>query len=110
MSISATGVQFDEYTMWVDLLYGLTLCVSLSWFLRGAAREGLSRRIQRAGSERDRAHCQRGVLLPARRLRGAASARDRGGRLGYARRRGPAARAADARSSAPDRAAAAVGG
>ena len=34
MSISATGVRFDEYTMWVDLTDGRTLGVPLAWFPR----------------------------------------------------------------------------
>jgi len=34
MSISATAVRFDEYTMWVDLSDGRTLGVPLAWFPR----------------------------------------------------------------------------
>jgi hypothetical protein len=34
MSISATGVHFDENTMWVDLTDGRTLGVPLAWFPR----------------------------------------------------------------------------
>jgi hypothetical protein len=34
MSISATAVRFDEYTMWVDLTDGRTLGVPLAWFPR----------------------------------------------------------------------------
>jgi hypothetical protein len=34
MSISATAVRFDEYTMWVELTDGRTLGVPLAWFPR----------------------------------------------------------------------------
>ena len=34
MSISATGVRFDEPTMWVALTDGRTLGVPLAWFPR----------------------------------------------------------------------------
>jgi hypothetical protein len=34
MSISATTVRFDEYTMWVELTDGRTLGVPLAWFPR----------------------------------------------------------------------------
>ena len=34
MSISATKVEFDEDTMWVDLTDGRTLGVPLAWFPR----------------------------------------------------------------------------
>jgi hypothetical protein len=34
MIIPATGVRFDEYTMWVDLTDGRTLGVPLAWFPR----------------------------------------------------------------------------
>lgn len=34
MTISATAVRFDEYTMWVDLTDGRTLGVPLAWFPR----------------------------------------------------------------------------
>jgi len=34
MTISATAVRFDEYTMWVDLSDGRTLGVPLAWFPR----------------------------------------------------------------------------
>ena len=34
MSISATSIRFDEYTMWVDLSDGRTLGVPLAWFPR----------------------------------------------------------------------------
>jgi hypothetical protein len=34
MSISATAVHFDEYTMWVDLSDGRALGVPLAWFPR----------------------------------------------------------------------------
>jgi hypothetical protein len=34
MSISATGVRFDEDTMWVELSDGRTLGVPLAWFPR----------------------------------------------------------------------------
>jgi Protein of unknown function (DUF2442) len=34
MTISATSVRFDEYTMWVDLTDGRTLGVPLAWFPR----------------------------------------------------------------------------
>jgi hypothetical protein len=46
MTISATGVHFDEHTMWVDLSDGRTLGVPLAWFPRllnasAADREGV---------------------------------------------------------------------
>ena len=34
MSISASCVRFDEYTMWVELTDGRTLGVPLAWFPR----------------------------------------------------------------------------
>lgn len=34
MTISATSVRFDDYTMWVDLTDGRTLGVPLAWFPR----------------------------------------------------------------------------
>ena len=34
MSISATAVRFDDYTMWVELSDGRTLGVPLAWFPR----------------------------------------------------------------------------
>jgi hypothetical protein len=34
MTISATSVEFDEDTMWVDLTDGRTLGVPLAWFPR----------------------------------------------------------------------------
>jgi hypothetical protein len=34
MTVSATGVRFDEHTMWVDLTDGRTLGVPLAWFPR----------------------------------------------------------------------------
>jgi hypothetical protein len=34
MTISATGVRFDEHTMWVELADGRTLGVPLAWFPR----------------------------------------------------------------------------
>jgi hypothetical protein len=34
MTVSATSVRFDEYTMWVDLADGRTLRVPLAWFPR----------------------------------------------------------------------------
>ena len=34
MTISATGVRFDEHTMWVELSDGRTLGVPLAWFPR----------------------------------------------------------------------------
>ena len=34
MSIWATSVRFDDYTMWVDLSDGRTLGVPLAWFPR----------------------------------------------------------------------------
>jgi hypothetical protein len=34
MTISATSVHFDEYTMWVELTDGRTLGVPLAWFPR----------------------------------------------------------------------------
>lgn len=34
MTISATGVRFDEHTMWVELTEGRTLGVPLAWFPR----------------------------------------------------------------------------
>jgi hypothetical protein len=34
MTISASSVRFDEYTMWVDLTDGRTLGVPLAWFPR----------------------------------------------------------------------------
>ena len=34
MSISASSVRFDEYTMWVELTDGRTLGVPLAWFPR----------------------------------------------------------------------------
>jgi hypothetical protein len=34
MSISPTGVRFDENTMWVELSDGRTLGVPLAWFPR----------------------------------------------------------------------------
>lgn len=34
MSISATEVHFDEYTMWVALTDGRTIGVPLAWFPR----------------------------------------------------------------------------
>jgi uncharacterized protein DUF2442 len=34
MTISATSVRFDEYTMWVELTDGRTLGVPLAWFPR----------------------------------------------------------------------------
>jgi hypothetical protein len=34
MTISATAVRFDEYTMWVNLTDGRTLGVPLAWFPR----------------------------------------------------------------------------
>jgi hypothetical protein len=34
MTVSATSVRFDEYTMWVDLTDGRTLGVPLAWFPR----------------------------------------------------------------------------
>ncbi|WP_454648110.1 DUF2442 domain-containing protein [Bradyrhizobium liaoningense] len=34
MTISATSVRFDEYTMWVELSDGRTLGVPLAWFPR----------------------------------------------------------------------------
>ena len=34
MSISATEVQFDDYTMWVVLADGRTIGVPLAWFPR----------------------------------------------------------------------------
>lgn len=34
MTISATSVRFDEFTMWVDLTDGRTLGVPLAWFPR----------------------------------------------------------------------------
>lgn len=34
MSISATAVRFDDYTMWVELADGRTLGVPLAWFPR----------------------------------------------------------------------------
>ena len=32
MTISATSVRFDEYTIWVELTDGRTLGVPLAWF------------------------------------------------------------------------------
>lgn len=34
MSISATNVSFDDYTMWVELTDGRTIGVPLAWFPR----------------------------------------------------------------------------
>jgi Protein of unknown function (DUF2442) len=34
MTISATSVRFDEYSMWVELTDGRTLGVPLAWFPR----------------------------------------------------------------------------
>jgi hypothetical protein len=34
MTISATSVRFDDYTMWVELTDGRTLGVPLAWFPR----------------------------------------------------------------------------
>jgi len=34
MTISATSVRFDEYSMWVELTDGRTLNVPLGWFPR----------------------------------------------------------------------------
>src|SRR5436853_7877920 len=34
MTLSATGVRFDEHTMWVDLTDGRTLGIPLAWFPR----------------------------------------------------------------------------
>lgn len=34
MTISATGVRFDDVAMWVDLTDGRTLGVPLAWFPR----------------------------------------------------------------------------
>jgi hypothetical protein len=34
MTISPTAVDFDEYTMWVDLSDGRTIGVPLAWFPR----------------------------------------------------------------------------
>jgi hypothetical protein len=34
MTISATSVRFDEYTMWVELSDGRTLGIPLAWFPR----------------------------------------------------------------------------
>ena len=34
MTISATSVRFDDYTMWVELSDGRTLGVPLAWFPR----------------------------------------------------------------------------
>jgi hypothetical protein len=34
MTVSATSVRFDEYTMWADLTDGRTLGVPLAWFPR----------------------------------------------------------------------------
>jgi Protein of unknown function (DUF2442) len=34
MTVLATSVRFDEYTMWVDLTDGRTLGVPLAWFPR----------------------------------------------------------------------------
>ena len=34
MNISATAVDFDEHTMWLDLSDGRTLGVPLAWFPR----------------------------------------------------------------------------
>jgi Protein of unknown function (DUF2442) len=34
MTISATSVRFDEFTMWVELTDGRTLGVPLAWFPR----------------------------------------------------------------------------
>lgn len=34
MTISATGVKFDDHTMWVELTDGRTLGVPLAWFPR----------------------------------------------------------------------------
>jgi hypothetical protein len=41
MSISAKGLRFDDFTMWVDLSDGRTLGVPLAWFprLRNATPE-----------------------------------------------------------------------
>jgi Protein of unknown function (DUF2442) len=34
MTISATSIRFDEYSMWVELTDGRTLGVPLAWFPR----------------------------------------------------------------------------
>jgi len=34
MTISATGVRFDDYVMWVEMSDGRTLSVPVNWFPR----------------------------------------------------------------------------
>lgn len=52
MTISATSVRFDEYTMWVDLTDGRTLGVPLAWFprlLRATSAERAQVELSRTG-------------------------------------------------------------
>jgi Protein of unknown function (DUF2442) len=52
MTISATGVRFDEHTMWVELTDGRTLGVPLAWFprlLRATPAEREQIEISRVG-------------------------------------------------------------
>ena len=52
MTISATSVRFDEYTMWVELTDGRTLGVPLAWFprlLRATSAEREQVELSRVG-------------------------------------------------------------
>jgi Protein of unknown function (DUF2442) len=52
MTISATSVRFDDYTMWVELADGRTLGVPLAWFprlLRATAAEREQVELSRVG-------------------------------------------------------------
>ena len=52
MSISATKVDFDDHTMWVDLTDGRTIGVPLAWFprlMRASAAERARVEMSRVG-------------------------------------------------------------
>lgn len=52
MTISATGVRFDDHTMWVELSDGRTLGVPLAWFprlLRATPAERAQVELSRVG-------------------------------------------------------------
>lgn len=56
MTISATSVRFDDYTMWVELADGRTLGVPLAWFPR--LLHATSAEREQVELSRDGLHCE----------------------------------------------------